>query len=82
MLPFCIINAILGAAIGILKDEYDVGASIQIQEHITLSRMIAFLVVTRVRKAYDDVALSIGAIGMTLLRLGETFKAVNKFSWR
>jgi len=54
VLPFCIINAILGAAIGILRDEYDVDASIQIQGHITLSRMIAFLVVTRVRKAYDN----------------------------
>ena len=80
MLPFCIINAILGAAIGILKDEYDVVASIQIQGHITLSRIIAFLVVTRVRKAYDDVALSIGPIDMTLLKQGETFQAMNRFS--
>ena len=47
--------------------------------------LLSFDEVCQIRKRrrgnyHYDVALSIEAIGITLLKLGETFKAINKFS--
>ena len=47
--------------------------------------LLSFDKVCQIRKRrrgnyHYDVALSIEAIGMTFLKLGETFKAINKFS--